>query len=83
MSVEANDALRVPFRLVMACVLLWALLDVDPHAAPHRATSPAPTLVARTITQNTGSMVRPRAAERRPWTGVCPLELDCDGFVWT
>jgi len=39
--------------------------------------------MARTITQNTGSMIRPRAAARRSWNGLCPLELECDGFVWT
>ena len=83
MPVEANDSLRGPFRLVMVCLLLWTVLDGDTYVGPPRATSPAPTVMARTISQNTGSMVRPRAAARRPWTGLCPLGLECDGFVWT
>jgi hypothetical protein len=82
MSVEANDTLRGTFRLVMVCVLLWAVLEGDTDMAP-RAASPAPTVIARTIIQNTGSMIRPRAAARRPWTELCPLEIQCDGFVWT
>jgi hypothetical protein len=82
MSVEANDLLRGPVRLVMVCALLWTTLEGDTGTAP-RATSPAPTVIARMIIQNAGSMVRPRAATRRPWTDLCPLEIQCDGFVWT
>ena len=83
MLVEANDLLRGPTRLVIVCILLGTALDGGAYVAPPHATSPAPTIMARTITQNTGSMVRPRAAARRSWNDLCPLELECDGFVWT
>ena len=83
MSVEANDLLRGAVRLMLACALLWSAFDGAPHPGPHPATSPALTVMARTIIQNTGSMIHPRTALRRPWTGRCPPQLECDGFVWT
>jgi len=83
MPLEAYDFLRGPSSLVIVCVLLGTVLDGETYIAPPGATSPAPTIMARTITQNTGSMIRPRAAARRSWNGLCPLELECDGFVWT
>ena len=83
MSVEAKDLLRGAVRLMLACALLWSAFDGAAGPGPHPATFPAATMMARTIIQNTGSMIHPRPGMRRPWTGQCPLRLQCDGFVWT
>jgi hypothetical protein len=83
MSVEAKELLRGVVRLLLACALLWSAFDGAADRAPRPATAAAPTIVARTIIQNTGSMIHPRAGVRRKWNGQCPLWLQCDGFVWT
>ncbi len=82
MSVEANDLLQRPLRVMVAGALLFAALDGAARLGPHPATSAALMTVARTITQDTGSLIHPRASARRSSTGQCPAWLECDGFVW-
>jgi len=61
MSVESNDLLRGAVRLMLACALLWPAFAGTAYPGPHPATSPALTVMARTIIQNTGSMIHSRA----------------------